>query len=140
MIRGQWSGVADADARRKLFDRLHSGMGASTYPQRVARLTEHGWTPNDLERVCSGTRHVTNLLDRAHAAEGEAEVYAALVDEARAYYSNGLAATSGLLTSYLGRLTDHVWTQSELGRHVGLTRQRVQKLIQEWRRQREARL
>ena len=132
----QWSGVADAEAWRQLFDRLHSGTGASTYPQRAARLNAYGWTPNDLDRVCSGSRHVTNLLDPAHATEQEAEAYAALVDEARAYYSTGLAAASGLRTGYLVRLAGHGWTQSELGNLVGLTRQRVQKLIQEWHRQR----
>lgn len=131
----EWSSgtVGDASVWRELFHRLYAGMGSSTYPQRAARLSGYGWAPGDLERVCSGAPHVAALSDPEGVAEEQAEARAALLHEALIFYSNGLSAASYNRTGYIVRLADLGWKHSEIGRHVRLTKQRVQKLIKDWR-------
>lgn len=124
-----------ADEWRELFERLHSGLGAATYSQRAARLSFYGWEPADLARVCSRPREAALLRDAKDISEEEAEALAALAREAVIYYSNGLTVASSQRTAYMARLAEFGWAQTEVGKHVGLTKQRVQKLMKDRRRQ-----
>lgn len=128
----EWQDVPHRQAWHNLYEHLYSGAGSATYPRRAKHLDSHGWTPEDLERVCSHPREVSRLSDVDDVSEQEAEALAVLMQEATIYYSTGLSSAAYARTGCMARLVDHGWSRAQVGWLVGLTKQRVQQLVKAW--------
>lgn len=144
-INSAWA-AADFPAKQEwadLYMELFSGAGKQTYLKRAARLSDYGWEPEDLERVCSNPRELAKLpkvdsllpdADSVVKMEKEAEALAALVHEASMYYGNGSAMALDRRTHYVARLSGLGWNQTQLASLVGVSKQRVQALLKGWRK------
>lgn len=110
--------------------------GKLTYLKRAARLSDYGWEPADLERLCSNPRELAKLpeSDSLDNAGEKAEAFAALVHEASMYYGNGSTVALYRRSMYVARLSALGWSQTQLGSLIGVTKQRVQVMLKEWKK------
>lgn len=137
-INDAWA-AADFPAKQEwadLFMELFSGAGKLTYLKRAARLSDYGWEPADLERLCSNPRELAKLpeSDSLDNAGEKAEAFAALVHEASMYYGNGSTVALYRRSMYVARLSALGWSQTQLGSLIGVTKQRVQVMLKEWKK------
>lgn len=121
--------LAEASAWRDVFDQLFGGRGKDTYPGRAARLEALGWSPADLRAACTDPRALLSLAPPVGASEAEAVAGAVLAGEANAYYDDFSNSARHSRAGYMARLAELGWTHTEVGALVGITKQRVQKVI-----------
>src|SRR5699024_5509522 len=121
--------LADKQGWFSLLYRLFGGAGRRTLLDRAQLLASYGWTPSDLEFMCKQPRHLTLLGTATELDEHSAAASAVLADEANRYYASGTYLATYRREIYLAQLHDLGWSYAEIGQLVGLSKQRVQKLV-----------
>ena len=121
--------LADKPGWFSLLYRLFGGAGRRTFLDRAQLLASYGWTPSDLEFMCKQPRHLTLLGTATELDEHSAAASAVLADEANRYYASGTYLATYRREIYLAQLHDLGWSYAEIGQLVGLSKQRVQKLV-----------
>lgn len=122
--------LADKDRWYAVFSQLFRGAGVMTYLERAQRLAFYGWRPGDLEFICSHPKNLAVLEDADTAAEDLAESLAALTQEAVTYYTAGLDSAMQRRAMYMARLHQVGWSFAQIGRLVGISKQRAHRVVE----------
>ena len=124
------SELANKREWRATFEDLFNGAGALLYPARAERLAGYGHTPRDLRNACANPRNMTALTDQA---DDDLEANAALAHEAALFYSIGYGAARETELDSARRLHAAGWSHPQVAALLGVTRQRVSKLLKQKR-------
>lgn len=134
-LHAEWeaSGLANKWQWRDTYEALFNGMGAATYLKRAERLAGYGFAPQDLEGACANPRSVVVMPDSEQCREEDAEAFAALAHEAALYYSTGYGSAREKELGYARRLISMGWLQPQVAALLGVSKQRVSKLLKQKR-------
>lgn len=134
----------ERDQWRQAYQAMGPGGGA-TSPARAARLSAYGWTAGDLSnalrdlRVCFPPPAISAAAQKqGHTPESlmtpeQVEAYTVLTDEALTYFENRYEAAKFRRVRYMDQLATFRWNHQEIGKLVGLSKQRVQQLLKHLR-------
>lgn len=126
--------LPDWEQWQSAFYDLFRGAGSALYTDRAKRLSAYGWTHRDLREACANPSWRPWGDEQKVSAE-RAEAWAALVREVATYYRVGVEAAHYVRVQLMDLLFQDGWTHSQIGNHLGLTKQRVQKLLKEHSRE-----
>ena len=137
----RFSGEGERNAWRSVYELYFGSLGAHTHPRRAARLAQYGWTPGELERALQTQGRMLQLpvneempsreqgRREVRMDEASVEASAALVYEVGLFVESARVASSYARDRYLWALSRSGWNHSQLGELFGLTKQRVQQLL-----------
>lgn len=115
------------------FEDLFNGAGSLLYPARAERLAGYGYTPRALRQACSNPRAMAALSDLADQPESALEANAALAHEVALYYSAGYGVAREVELDCARRLHSGGWSQPQVAALLGVTKQRMSKLLKQKR-------
>lgn len=131
-----WSQVhlSDAAQWRTVFYTLFSGAGSALYPARAKRLDAYGWSPQDLLDACMQSQRQGwfESRDAKSFAVDMTEAWAALVQETVVYHDAAAASAAFRRLQLIHNLSQAGWSHSQVGDHLGLSKQRIQKLLKDF--------
>lgn len=134
-FHAEWeaSDLADKWQWRDAYEVLFNGMGTATYLRRAERLAGYGFAPQDLREACANPRSVASMPDSEQRPDEGVEAFAALAHEAALYYSTGYGLARELELGYARRLISLGWLQPQVASLIGVSKQRVSKLLKQKR-------
>jgi len=119
------------------FYKLFRGAGNALYSPSAERLSAYGWTPKDLLSACLEpgwmAEQMQSRVGHALSPDG-AEAWAALLREVTSYHNIVVETAHYKRSQLMEVLSRNGWSHGEIGDHLGLTKQRVQKLLKEFAR------
>lgn len=131
-----WSQVhlSGAEQWRTVFYTLFRGAGSALYQVRAKRLNAYGWSSQDLLDACVQPQWERWFvsLDVNGFADDMTEAWAALVQATVIFHDAAAASAAYRRLQLIHSLSQSGWTHSQSGDHLGLSKQRIQKLLKDF--------
>lgn len=125
--------ISDKAEWQATFEDLFNGAGSATYLARAERLAGYGFEPQALREACENPRSVASFPDSEQRPEADVEAFAALAHEAALYYSTGYGMARDAELRFARRLISLGWLQPQVASLLGVSKQRVSKLLKQKR-------